>query len=58
MAPSRQKCHNLWHKLIPDQPFLFELRDKETIDPDQNRWERCSRVLARRDVVERLSVPW
>jgi superfamily II DNA/RNA helicase len=37
---------------------VFELRYKETIDPDQNRWERCSRVLARRDVVERLSVPW
>lgn len=37
---------------------VFELRYKETIDPDQNRWERCSRVLARRDVVDRLSVPW
>lgn len=30
----------------------------ETIDPDKNRWELCSRVLARRDVVERLSEPW
>ncbi|MCE7987119.1 MAG: DEAD/DEAH box helicase [Caldilinea sp. CFX5] len=37
---------------------VFELRYKETIDPDQNRWELCSRVLARRDVVERLSAPW
>ena len=37
---------------------VFELRYKETIDPDQNRWELCSRVLARKDVVERLSEPW
>jgi hypothetical protein len=37
---------------------VFELRYKETIDPDQNRWECCSRVLARRDVVDRLSMQW
>lgn len=37
---------------------VFELRYKETIDPDQNRWELCSRVLARKDVVERLSEAW
>jgi superfamily II DNA or RNA helicase len=37
---------------------VFELRYKETIAPDKNRWELCSRVLARRDVVDRLSVPW
>lgn len=36
----------------------FELRHRETIDPDQNRWELCSRVLARKDVVEKLSVSW
>jgi superfamily II DNA/RNA helicase len=36
----------------------FELRYKETIDPDRNRWELCSRVLARKDVVERLSESW
>ena len=30
----------------------------ETIDPDKDRWELCSRVLARRDIVDRLSVPW
>src|SRR5262249_135102 len=34
---------------------VFELRYKETIDPDKNRWELCSRVLARKDVVEKLS---
>ena len=36
----------------------FELRYKETIDPDQNRWELCSRVLARKDVVAKLSESW
>jgi DNA-binding Lrp family transcriptional regulator len=37
---------------------VFELRYQPTIDPDRDRWERCSRVLSRRDVVERLSIPW
>ena len=36
----------------------FEMRYKETIDPDKDRWELCSRVLARQDVVDRLSTPW
>jgi hypothetical protein len=36
----------------------FEMRSQETISPDRDRWELCSRVLARRDVVERLSTPW
>ncbi len=37
---------------------VFELRYERTIDPDANRWELCSRVLARSDVVDRLSKPW
>lgn len=37
---------------------IFEFRYKETIDPDENRWELCSRVLARKDVVEKLSESW
>ncbi|RWO93811.1 MAG: DEAD/DEAH box helicase [Mesorhizobium sp.] len=37
---------------------VFEMRYQETIDPDQDRWELCSRVLARRDVTDRLSAPW
>jgi hypothetical protein len=37
---------------------VFELRYKETIDPDKNRWELCSRVLARKDVVEKFSESW
>lgn len=37
---------------------VFELRYERTIDPDANRWELCSRVLSRVDVVDRLSKPW
>lgn len=37
---------------------VFELRYKETIDADKNRWQLCSRVLARKDVVEKLSEAW
>lgn len=37
---------------------VFEMRYQQSVDPDANRWELCSRVLSRRDVVERLSEPW
>jgi len=37
---------------------VFEMRYQETIDPDKDRWELCSRVLSRRDIVDRLSTPW
>ena len=37
---------------------VFEIRYQETIDPDKDRWELCSKVLSRRDVVDRLSIPW
>ena len=36
----------------------FEMRYEDQVDPDAERWELCSRVLARRDIVERLSAPW
>jgi superfamily II DNA or RNA helicase len=36
----------------------FEVRYQESIDPDKDRWELCSRVLARRDIVDMLSIPW
>jgi superfamily II DNA/RNA helicase len=36
----------------------FELRYQSTIEPDAHRWELCSRVLSRRDIVDRLSEPW
>jgi len=37
---------------------VFEMRYQKTIDPDKDRWELCSRVLSRRDVIDRLSVHW
>ena len=37
---------------------IFELRYQKTIDPDKDRWELCSKVLARRDIIDRLSEPW
>jgi len=37
---------------------IFEMRYQETIDPNKDRWELCSKVLAKRDVLERLSEPW
>lgn len=37
---------------------VFEMRYQESIAPDRDRWELCARVLARRDVVDRFSLPW
>ncbi len=37
---------------------VFKMKYQATIDPDKDRWELCSKVLARRDVVDRLSLPW
>jgi DNA-binding Lrp family transcriptional regulator len=36
----------------------FEIRYERQVDPDKDRWERCARVLSRRDIVDRLSRPW
>ena len=36
----------------------FEIRYERQVDTDRDRWELCSRVLARRDIVEKLSTPW
>ena len=37
---------------------VFELRCHATIAPDKDRWELCSRVLARRAIMDKLSAPW
>ncbi|MFM6175196.1 MAG: helicase-related protein, partial [Sphaerospermopsis kisseleviana] len=37
---------------------VFEIRYQETIHSDCNRWELCSRVLSRKDVIDKLSKPW
>lgn len=36
----------------------FEMRYERKVDPDRDRWELCARVLARRDIVDRLAAPW
>jgi superfamily II DNA/RNA helicase len=37
---------------------VFEIRYKETINPDKNRWDLCSRVLSRKNINEKLSEAW
>ena len=37
---------------------VFELRYEHHVSPNTERWELCARVLARNDIVEKLSVPW
>ena len=36
----------------------FEVRYQETIEPNRERWDLCSRVLSRRDVMDKMSEPW
>ncbi|MCX7680072.1 MAG: hypothetical protein N2316_12775 [Spirochaetes bacterium] len=36
----------------------FELRYEQNIDPSKDRWELCSEILSRRDIVEKMSKPW
>ena len=36
----------------------FELKAQSSIEPDQNRWELCSQVLSRKDILEKLSKSW
>ncbi len=44
------------HKRL-DHAFLRD-RLKNAKSYNKDRWELCSRVLSRRDVVDRLSLPW
>ncbi len=36
----------------------FDLRYGSTLEPSDDRWELCARVLSRRDIIDRLSVSW
>jgi len=36
----------------------FELRYEKDVNPDENRWETCSRVLSRKDIEERMARSW
>jgi superfamily II DNA/RNA helicase len=36
----------------------FDLRYGSTLEPTDDRWELCARVLSRRDIIDRLSASW
>lgn len=36
----------------------FEIRYEKDVNPDENRWETCSRVLSRKDIEERMAKAW
>jgi superfamily II DNA/RNA helicase len=36
----------------------FSVKYRSTLDPESHLWERCSAVLSRRDIVDKLSQPW
>lgn len=36
----------------------FSVKYRFTVDPEAHLWERCSVVLSRRDIVDKLSEPW
>ncbi|MBV8607819.1 MAG: hypothetical protein JO034_10205 [Singulisphaera sp.] len=40
------------------QATAFEFRYDATVDPDGPGWELCDKVLARKDIVEKLSEGW
>ncbi|MGD7035154.1 phospholipase D-like domain-containing anti-phage protein [Methylotuvimicrobium buryatense] len=41
-----------------DAKNAFELKYSATVDPNANLWERCEKVLSRRDIVSLLSKGW
>ena len=49
---------NLYMHLRKEARDRFEIKYREDIDPEKDRWELCATVLARKDVVERLAKPW
>lgn len=36
----------------------FTVRYRNTLNPDENRWELCAKVLSRRDIEEKMSQGW
>ena len=44
--------------LRQDARDAFEIRYEREVNLEKDRWELCSRVLARRDIVQKLSAPW
>ncbi|MBS0652528.1 MAG: DEAD/DEAH box helicase family protein [Verrucomicrobia bacterium] len=42
----------------PEVLNAFKARYRNDLLPEQHRWERCAKVLSRRDIFEVLSEPW
>ena len=53
-----EKMLDQYIHLRKENKNVFDDHYQKTIAPDQNRWELCSRVLSRRDVLDSLSKPW
>ena len=53
-----EKIMDQYIHLRRENKNVFDEQYQKTLDPDQNRWELCSRVLSRSDVLDFLSKPW
>jgi hypothetical protein len=36
----------------------FSVKYRTSLDPEANKWELCTEVLSRKDLVDVLSLPW
>ncbi|MGA8164314.1 MAG: phospholipase D-like domain-containing anti-phage protein [Waddliaceae bacterium] len=52
-----EECNKYWSRRQRAQN-AFKVRYQDNLNPDQNRWETCTKVLSRYDLVQKLSKPW
>ena len=57
-AEELEKMMDKYIHLRRENRNVFDDRNQKSIIPDQNRWELCSNVLSRKDVLNILSDPW
>ncbi|SMC87265.1 hypothetical protein SAMN02746065_11316 [Desulfocicer vacuolatum DSM 3385] len=36
----------------------FSIKYQSSLNPETHLWERCAKVLSRRDIINKLSQPW
>jgi hypothetical protein len=53
----RERMDTYIHEREAAQNAL-SVKYRTSLDPDANKWERCSEVLSRKDIVGILSEPW
>jgi len=53
----REKMNQYMH-LRSAQENAFSVKYRVTLDPNAHKWEQCSEVLSRRDILERMSEGW